>query len=196
MRHAAVARRELAVATTFNVLGPLANPAKPAAQAIGCADVRMAPLMAGVFARRGVDAWVFRGDDGLDELTTTTTSQVWAVEGGRRTRVHRRPRRGSASGGGTAEGLRGRDAAYNADVVRRLVAGEPGPVRDAVVLERRRRPRRARRRAGQPRRPARRRDRARRRGPGHRRSARHARPLGRDQLRRLRSPFVIRRTAW
>ena len=74
MRHAAVPRRELGIATTFNFLGPLANPARPAAQAIGCADARMAPVMAGVFARRGVDAWVFRGDDGLDELTTTTTS--------------------------------------------------------------------------------------------------------------------------
>ncbi len=133
MRHAAIARRELAVATTFNVLGPLANPAKPSAQAIGCADVRMAPLMAGVFARRGVDAWVFRGDDGLDELTTTTTSQVWAVADGGVEQFTVDPAR-FGLGGGTAEGLRGRDAAYNAEVVRRLVAGETGPVRDAVVL--------------------------------------------------------------
>jgi anthranilate phosphoribosyltransferase len=133
LRHAAVARRELGVATTFNVLGPLAHPARPDAQAIGCADARMAPLMAGVFARRGVDAWVFRGNDGLDELTTTTTSQVWAVDDGQVTQHTVDPDR-FGLGGGTAEGLRGRDAAYNADVVRRLVAGEPGPVRDAVVL--------------------------------------------------------------
>ncbi len=133
LRHAAVARRELGVGTTFNFLGPLAHPAKPQAQAIGCADVRMAPLMAGVFARRGVDAWVFRGDDGLDELTTTTTSQVWAVEDGGVQQFTLDPVR-FGLGGGTAEGLRGRDAAYNADVVRRLVAGEPGQVRDAVVL--------------------------------------------------------------
>ena len=93
----------------------------------------MAPLMAGVFARRGVDAWVFRGDDGLDELTTTTTSQVWAVDGGEVREFTVDPAR-FGLGGGTAEGLRGRDAAYNADVVRRLVAGEPGQVRDAVVL--------------------------------------------------------------
>jgi anthranilate phosphoribosyltransferase len=133
LRHAAVARRELGVATTFNVLGPLAHPARPDAQAIGCADARMAPLMAGVFARRGVDAWVFRGDDGLDELTTTTTSRVWAVDGGQ-VRQHVVDPDRFGLGGGTAEGLRGRDAAYNAGVVRRLVAGEPGPVRDAVVL--------------------------------------------------------------
>lgn len=133
LRHAAVARRELGVGTTFNFLGPLAHPAKPEAQAIGCADIRMAPLMAGVFARRGVDAWVFRGDDGLDELTTTTTSQVCAVDDGAVRQFTVDPGRFGLSGG-TAEGLRGRDAAYNAEVIRRLVAGEPGQVRDAVVL--------------------------------------------------------------
>jgi anthranilate phosphoribosyltransferase len=89
--------------------------------------------MAGVFARRGVDAWVFRGDDGLDELTTTTTSRVWAVEHGSVVELSLDPRE-FGLGGGTAEGLRGKDAAHNADVVRRLVAGEPGQVRDAVVL--------------------------------------------------------------
>ncbi|MGI9157088.1 MAG: anthranilate phosphoribosyltransferase, partial [Marmoricola sp.] len=82
LRFAAVPRRELGVGTTSTFLGPIANPAKPAAQAIGCADLAMAPVVAGVFARRGVDAWVFRGDDGLDELTTTTTSQLWAVHDG------------------------------------------------------------------------------------------------------------------
>jgi len=133
LRHAAVPRRELGIGTTFNFLGPLAHPAKPQAQAIGCADLRMAPLMAGVFARRGVDAWVFRGDDGLDELTTTTTSRVWAVTGGAVEELVVDPS-DFGLGGGTAEGLRGRDASYNAEVVRRLVAGEPGQVRDAVVL--------------------------------------------------------------
>lgn len=133
LRHAAVARSELGIGTTFNFLGPIANPAKPAAQAIGCADPRMAPVMAGVFARRGVDAWVFRGDDGLDELTTTTTSKIWTVRGGEVVQESLDPvRLGIPTG--TAEGLRGQDAAYNADVVRRLLAGETGPVRDAVLL--------------------------------------------------------------
>lgn len=133
LRHAAVARSELGIGTTFNFLGPIANPAKPAAQAIGCADPKMAPVMAGVFARRGVDAWVFRGDDGLDELTTTTTSRVWTVRAGEVVEESLDPAQlGIAPG--TAEGLRGKDAAYNADVVRRLLAGERGPVRDAVVL--------------------------------------------------------------
>jgi anthranilate phosphoribosyltransferase len=133
LRHAAVPRRELGVGTTFNFLGPLAHPAKPEAQAIGCADAAMAPVMAGVFAKRGVDAWVFRGDDGLDELTTTNTSQVWAVSGGS-VSEHVVDPLDLGIPRGTAEGLRGRDAQYNADVVRRVVAGEPGQVRDAVVL--------------------------------------------------------------
>ena len=133
MRHAAVARRELGIATAFNLLGPLSNPARPAAQAIGCADARMAPVMAGVYAARGVDAWVFRGDDGLDELTTTTTSSVWVVHDGQ----VREDRVAPASLGlapATTEDLRGGDAAHNAEVVRRLLAGDSGPVRDAVVL--------------------------------------------------------------
>src|SRR3954463_14779901 len=133
LRHAAVARSELGIGTTFNFLGPIANPAKPAAQAIGCADPRMAPVMAGVFARRGVDAWVFRGDDGLDELTTTTTSRVWLVHDGDVVEATIDPVRLGIPAG-TTQGLRGQDAAYNADVVRRLLAGEAGPVRDAVVL--------------------------------------------------------------
>jgi len=133
LRHTAVPRRELGIGTTFNFLGPLAHPAKPAAQAIGCADPRMAPLMAAVFARRDVDAWVFRGDDGLDELTTTTTSAVWAVSGGEVSSFSLDP---AALGipVGTPEGLRGGDAQHNAQVVRDLVEGAPGPVRDAVAL--------------------------------------------------------------
>jgi anthranilate phosphoribosyltransferase len=133
LRHTAVPRRELGIGTIFNFLGPLANPARPAAQAVGCADARMAPLMAGVFARRGVDAWVFRGDDGLDELTTTTTSQVWLVSGGAVAELTVDPAALGLAPASTSD-LRGGDAAHNADVVRRILAGEQGPVRDAVVL--------------------------------------------------------------
>ena len=133
LRHAAVPRRELGIGTTFNLLGPLANPARPAAQAIGCADGRMAEVLAGVFAARGVDALVFRGDDGLDELTTTTTSTVWSVHDGDATASVLDPADlGLAPA--TAADLRGGDTAHNADVVRRLLDGEAGPVRDAVVL--------------------------------------------------------------
>lgn len=133
MRHAAVPRRELGIGTTFNLLGPLSNPARAGASAIGCADARMAPVMAGVFALRGTDAWVFRGDDGLDELTTTTTSQVWTVSAGEVTTAVVDPRAHGIDYA-TAADLRGGDAAHNAEVVRRLLAGDRGPVRDAVVL--------------------------------------------------------------
>jgi anthranilate phosphoribosyltransferase len=133
LRHAAVPRRELGIGTTFNFLGPLANPARPSAQAIGCADARMAPLLAGVFATRGVNAWVFRGDDGLDELTTTTTSSLWSVHEGMVEQAALHP---SDFGLATAEpqDLRGGNAAHNASVVRAVLAGDKGPIRDAVVL--------------------------------------------------------------
>jgi anthranilate phosphoribosyltransferase len=133
LRHTAVPRRELAIGTTFNFLGPLANPTKPHAQAIGCADPKVAPVMADVFAARGVDAWVFRGDDGLDELTITTTSTVWRVHDGKVAKGSVDP---TAHGLElvSVEALRGGDVHHNADVVRRLLAGETGPVRDAVVL--------------------------------------------------------------
>ncbi len=133
LRHAALTRRELGVGTTFNFLGPLANPARPQAQAVGCADPRMAPILAGVLARRGVAALVFRGDDGLDELTTTTTSRVWVVSGGE---VVEQTLDAAALGlpRASAESLRGGDAARNAGVVRSVLAGDQGPVRDAVVL--------------------------------------------------------------
>ena len=82
MRHAGAPRRELGVPTPFNFLGPLTNPARPSAAAIGVYDPTLAPVMAQVLADRGDTALVFRGDDGLDELTTTTTSRVWLVSEG------------------------------------------------------------------------------------------------------------------
>ena len=133
MRFAAPARRELGVSTVFNVLGPLTNPARPAAQAVGVSDLRLAPVMAGVLAARGADALVFRGDDGLDELTTTGTSTVWVVGGGA-VRVESLDPRDLGLARACLEDLRGADAAFNADVCRRVVGGEPGPVREAVLL--------------------------------------------------------------
>lgn len=133
MRYAAEARRDLGIPTAFNVLGPLTNPARPTFTAVGVADPRMAPLMAGVFAGRGTDAAVFRGDDGLDELTISTTSHVWWVREGQ-VREHRLDPRDLGLELNPLETLRGADAAYNADVARRVLAGERTPVRDAVVL--------------------------------------------------------------
>ncbi len=79
LRHTAAPRRELGVPTVFNFLGPVANPARPQAQAVGVADPRMGSVLAGVLAGRGCSALVFHGDDGLDELTTTAPSTVWVV---------------------------------------------------------------------------------------------------------------------
>lgn len=133
LRHVATARAELGVATTFNFLGPLTNPARVRAQATGVADLRMAPIMAGVLAERGSSALVFRGDDGLDELTTTATSQVWVVGDGKVTQ-HAFDPRDIGIDLVPVEALRGGDPAHNADVARRLLAGGTGPVRDAVLL--------------------------------------------------------------
>ena len=132
-RHTAVPRRELGVPTVFNFLGPLTNPAQPSAQAVGVSDARMAPVMAGVLARRGASALVFRGDDGLDELSIGGPSSVWAVHDGavREDRVDP-SELGLAMA--TADALRGGDAAQNADITRRFLAGESGAVRDAVLL--------------------------------------------------------------
>jgi anthranilate phosphoribosyltransferase len=133
LRHAAGPRRELGVPTTFNFLGPLCNPARPAAQAVGVADQRIAPVTAGVLARRDVSALVFRGDDGLDELTTTTTSRVWIV---RDHTVEEATVDPTDLGIPSVprEALRGGDRTHNADVARRVLGGAPGPVRDAVLL--------------------------------------------------------------
>jgi anthranilate phosphoribosyltransferase len=133
MRHAASARRDLGIGTAFNFLGPLTNPAQPTYAAVGVADPRMAPLIAGVFAGRGKDAVVFRGDDGLDELTISTTSSVWWVRSGQ-VQEHRLDPEQLGLTLHPLETLRGADAARNAGVVREVLAGATGPVRDAVVL--------------------------------------------------------------
>jgi anthranilate phosphoribosyltransferase len=82
MRHVAPVRKALGVPTTFNFLGPLANPAQPIATSLGVSNEFIAPLMAAELAARGRTALVFRGSDGLDELTTTGTSRIWQVSGG------------------------------------------------------------------------------------------------------------------
>jgi anthranilate phosphoribosyltransferase len=133
MRHAGPTRREMGIGTVFHFLGPLTNPARPVAAAVGCADLRMAPVLASVLAARGTRALVFRGDDGLDELTTATTSSVWVVRNGEVEPDRVDP---TVLGLATPEpgALRGGDPAVNADVFRRVLAGERGPVRDAVLL--------------------------------------------------------------
>ena len=133
LRHAGAARGQLGIRTVFNILGPLTNPAQVRAQAVGVADPRMAPVVAGVFAERGNSSLVFRGDDGLDELTTTATSHVWIVRDGKVTEQTFDPRDVGIDLV-PVEALRGGDPSYNAEVARRLLDGEQGPVRDAVLL--------------------------------------------------------------
>ena len=133
MKHVAGVRKQLAIQTTFNFLGPLSNPARPQAMALGVANDDIAPVVARVLARRGVRGLVFRGFDGLDELTTTSSSDVWLLADGR---VHRTTLDPADLGLPPAapSDLRGGDAQHNAQVVRDLVAGRTGPVRDIVVL--------------------------------------------------------------
>ena len=133
MRHTGPVRRELGVPTAMNILGPLTNPAQPPAALVGSADARLAPVLAEVLAGRGSSALVVRGDDGLDELTTTSTSTVWVVGAGE---VRRETVDPEALGLPLVrrEDLRGGDAAANAVVFRSLLDGAPGPVRDAVLL--------------------------------------------------------------
>src|SRR5580704_8628976 len=117
LRHTSVPRRELGVPTVFNFLGPVANPARPGAQAIGVSDPRMGAILAGVLAARGCSALVFHGDDALDELTTTTTSTVWLAHGSAVTATEFDPAE-LGIGRSAAESLRGGDAAHNAAVAR------------------------------------------------------------------------------
>jgi anthranilate phosphoribosyltransferase len=134
MRHAVPTRREIGIPTVFNFLGPLANPARLRRQVLGVSDARMAERMVGVLQARGSErALVVHGHDGLDELTTTSPSTVLDLHGGEvRTYVVDAADLGLARA--TAEDLKGGDVDTNADLARRVLAGEPGPHRDLVAL--------------------------------------------------------------
>ncbi|MEO7348867.1 MAG: anthranilate phosphoribosyltransferase [Terrimesophilobacter sp.] len=132
-RHAAAVRREIAIPTVFNFLGPLCNPARCDANAVGVADASKIPLFVGVFQTRGATALVFRGDDGLDELTTTGHSHIWEVTRGAVSEHDLDPRELGIPLA-TLGDLRGAGPEHNAAVARAVLAGEKGPVRDIVVL--------------------------------------------------------------
>jgi len=133
MAHVAPVRAELKVPTVFNFLGPLSNPARPYAQVVGVADERMLPLMAEVLARRGTRALLFRGVDGLDELTTTDLSTVYDVKDGTVRETHLDPAK-FGLGKVKPEEPSGGDAPYNAAIARRIIDGEKGAKRDVVIL--------------------------------------------------------------
>ena len=133
MRFATQARKELGISTIFNILGPLANPAKPIAIAVGVAGAHIQLLAAQVLAKRGCEGFVFRGDDGLDELTLSTTSMVFQVANGEIREEVFDPTNLNIDHATTNE-LAGGDAAFNARVAERIFAGEQGAYRDAVLL--------------------------------------------------------------
>jgi anthranilate phosphoribosyltransferase len=126
-------RRELGIPTVFNFLGPLCNPARCEANAVGVAHLDKVPLIVGVFRTRGATALVFRGDDGLDELTTTGHSHIWEVSRGSVTEHDLDPLELGIPRADIAD-LLGGDADFNAAIARAVLAGQPGPVRDIVVL--------------------------------------------------------------
>ncbi|MFV0634716.1 anthranilate phosphoribosyltransferase [Demequina sp.] len=134
MRHAMPIRKELGVPTTFNILGPLTNPAQPAATAIGSSSLRVSPVLAGVLARQGRQGLVFHGDDGLDELAPTAAATVWEVRGEGAVEHRLDPVVDLGVPACTIEDLRGHTPEHNAAVVREVLAGHQGHVRDTVVL--------------------------------------------------------------
>jgi anthranilate phosphoribosyltransferase len=134
MRHAGPTRRELGVPTVFNFLGPLANPARARRFLVGVSDPAMAERMARVLAAHGVErAWVVHGGDGLDEITTTTASNVVELRDGEVSALSVDPLE-LGIGPATLADLRGGDPACNAGLARAVLAGEAGPHRDIVVL--------------------------------------------------------------
>ena len=133
MRFAAPARKELGVPTVFNILGPLANPAQPKAAAIGVANERMHLVMAQVLADKGCDGFVFRGDDGLDEITLATTTSVLIIGNGE-IKSDRIDAKDFGIAQAPLEAIVGGDAAENAEISRAIFKGERGAPRDAVLL--------------------------------------------------------------
>ncbi|MCI9857333.1 anthranilate phosphoribosyltransferase [Microbacterium proteolyticum] len=132
-RHAGPTRAELGVPTVFNFLGPLCNPARAEANAVGVAHLDRVPLITGVFRTRGATALVFRGDDGLDELTTTGHSRLWEISRGD-VHEHDLDPRDLGIPVADIDDLLGGSPDHNAEVVRRVLAGDTGPVRDIVLL--------------------------------------------------------------
>jgi anthranilate phosphoribosyltransferase len=132
-RFAGPVRKELGIPTVFNILGPLCNPARPDASAVGVANLERIPLIVGVFQSRDATALVYRGDDGIDKLTTTGHSHIWEVSRGTVAEHDLDP---SELGIPRAkiEDLLGRDAEHNAAVIRSVLGGEKGPARDIVLL--------------------------------------------------------------
>ena len=134
LRFAGPARRELGTPTTFNFLGPLANPARVRRRVVGVSDPAMAERMTQTLAELGVErAMVFCGGDGLDELTTTTVSEVWDLDDGA-IRTYSLDPADYGIARAASDELVGGDATANVAISERMLEGEPGAVRDIVAL--------------------------------------------------------------
>jgi anthranilate phosphoribosyltransferase len=134
MKYVGPIRSELGIATTFNILGPLTNPAQPEASAIGASSRELAPIIAGVLANKKRNGMVFRGGDGLDELSASAPSSVWEVRDGVVEEITLNAVTELDLPAIETADLKGGDASYNASVVHRVLAGDAGPVRDTVLL--------------------------------------------------------------
>lgn len=135
MRFVAPVRQGLKVHTTFNILGPLTNPAGARRQVVGIGDASRVPLIADALLDLGVDhAWVLRSEDGLDELSIAATSRVIEVRNGELRRFKVTPEEVGVQRRNSLAGLEGGTPEENATTVRRVLAGEPGPARDIVIL--------------------------------------------------------------
>src|ERR671918_2837890 len=134
MRHAAQTRRELGIRTAFNLLGPLTNPAGATRQLVGVPRPELTELVARALSLLGSErAWVVHGADGLDEISTTGYTKVSECRGGAVNTFYVHPYDFKLPKA-ASEALRGGDAAENAAIARRLLAGERGAPRDIVLL--------------------------------------------------------------
>lgn len=133
MKHVMSARKSLGVRTVFNFLGPISNPARPAAQALGCSSTDLAPQIAQSLSVRGTRALVFRGQDGRDKITTSAATDIWEVREGAVTHTELRPEDVGVPAT-DVDDLRGGSAEHNANIVHQVLSGQTGPVRDAVLI--------------------------------------------------------------
>ena len=134
MKYVMPARKQMAIRTVFNMLGPLANPAGATFQVIGVYSEALLDLMAGAVARLGVRrAFVVHGQDGVDEITLSAPTDVVEVNEGRKRRFRIEPEKFGVERAGP-ETLKGGDAATNARIVQDVLAGETGPRRNVVLM--------------------------------------------------------------
>jgi anthranilate phosphoribosyltransferase len=134
MKHVGPVRKELGVATVFNILGPLANPAQPKAQVVGVANLKMAPIIAQVLANRKTSAFVVRGQDGLDEISIDGPTQIWDVRSGEVKEFEFDAKELGIPKAGV-EKLAGGDATLNAQLIRKALSENgSGPIQDAICV--------------------------------------------------------------